>query len=108
MRDIGKLSFQKMDGILPVIIQDDQSKAVLMLGFMNEQALQQTLQSQQVVFWSRSKQRLWRKGESSGNYLNVISMKTDCDNDTLLIRVKPDGPTCHSGAVSCFDAARVK
>jgi phosphoribosyl-AMP cyclohydrolase / phosphoribosyl-ATP pyrophosphohydrolase len=102
MIDAAKLDFKKMDGIMPVVIQDAKTKAVLMLGFMNESSLQQTQQSNQVVFWSRSKQRLWRKGESSGNYLNVVSIKADCDKDTLLISVKPDGPTCHTGAISCF------
>jgi phosphoribosyl-ATP pyrophosphohydrolase/phosphoribosyl-AMP cyclohydrolase len=104
MIDPKQLNFQKMDGILPVIIQDAETKVVLMLGFMNEQALQQTLQLQQVVFWSRTKQRLWRKGEKSGNTLNVVSINVDCDDDTLLISVKSDGPTCHTGAISCFDS----
>jgi phosphoribosyl-ATP pyrophosphohydrolase/phosphoribosyl-AMP cyclohydrolase len=102
MIDGMQLDFKKMDGIMPVIIQDAKTKAVLMLGFMNKAALDQTQQSQQVVFWSRSKKRLWRKGESSGNYLNVVSIKADCDKDTLLISVKADGPTCHTGAISCF------
>ncbi len=102
MIDAAKLDFKKMDGIMPVVIQDAKTEAVLMLGFMNKTAFEQTQQSQQVVFWSRSKQRLWRKGESSGNYLNVVSIKADCDKDTLLISVKPDGPTCHTGAISCF------
>jgi phosphoribosyl-AMP cyclohydrolase / phosphoribosyl-ATP pyrophosphohydrolase len=105
MTDPAKLNFQKMDGILPAVIQDAKTKQVLMLGFMNETALRQTLQKQQVVLWSRSKQRLWRKGETSGNTLNVVSVAADCDNDSLLIGVKPDGPTCHTGAVSCFEPA---
>jgi phosphoribosyl-ATP pyrophosphohydrolase/phosphoribosyl-AMP cyclohydrolase len=103
--DITKLDFQKMDGILPAVIQDAKTKQVLMLGFMNEAAVRQTLQKQQVVFWSRSRQRLWRKGEESGNTLNVVSVAADCDDDSLLVSVKPDGPTCHTGATSCFEPA---
>jgi phosphoribosyl-ATP pyrophosphohydrolase/phosphoribosyl-AMP cyclohydrolase len=101
--EISKLDFQKLDGILPVIIQDSQTKTVLMLGFMNEKALHETLKRQKVVFWSRTKQRLWQKGEESGNTLSVVSISADCDNDTLLIWVIPAGPTCHTGAISCFD-----
>jgi len=97
-----KLDYQKLDGIVPVVIQDAQTQAVLMLGFMNEQALQETLKRQRVVFWSRSKQRLWEKGEESGNTLAVVDISTDCDNDSLLIQVTPAGPICHTGNVSCF------
>jgi phosphoribosyl-ATP pyrophosphohydrolase/phosphoribosyl-AMP cyclohydrolase len=103
--EILKLDFQKLGGILPAIIQDSQTKTVLMLGFMNEQALEETLKRQKVVFWSRSKQRLWQKGEESGNALNVVSISADCDNDTLLVSVTPSGPTCHQGTVSCFDTS---
>jgi phosphoribosyl-AMP cyclohydrolase / phosphoribosyl-ATP pyrophosphohydrolase len=90
------------DGLLPVIIQDQITQKVLMLGFMNEEALQKTKEDGRVVFYSRSKQRLWMKGESSQNYLQVKSMQLDCDADTLLIQAKPDGPVCHTGADTCF------
>jgi phosphoribosyl-AMP cyclohydrolase / phosphoribosyl-ATP pyrophosphohydrolase len=90
------------DGLLPVIIQDQMTQKVLMLGFMNEAALQKTKEESRVVFYSRSKQRLWMKGESSQNYLHVKSMRLDCDADTLLIQVKPDGPVCHTGQDTCF------
>jgi phosphoribosyl-ATP pyrophosphohydrolase/phosphoribosyl-AMP cyclohydrolase len=105
MIDIKELNFQKMDGLVPAIIQDAETKAVLMLGFMNEDALRLTLKKRQVVFWSRSKKRLWRKGEESGNTLDVVAVTPDCDNDTLLISVNPNGPTCHTGARSCFAAS---
>jgi phosphoribosyl-AMP cyclohydrolase / phosphoribosyl-ATP pyrophosphohydrolase len=90
------------DGLLPVIIQDQITQKVLMLGFMNAEALQKTKDDGRVVFYSRSKQRLWMKGESSQNYLHVKSMQLDCDADTLLIQVKPDGPVCHTGNDTCF------
>jgi phosphoribosyl-AMP cyclohydrolase / phosphoribosyl-ATP pyrophosphohydrolase len=90
------------DGLLPVIIQDQITQKVLMLGFMNAEALQKTMEECRVVFYSRSKQRLWMKGEGSQNYLHVKSMKLDCDADTLLIQVKPGGPVCHTGADTCF------
>lgn len=99
-----ELDFAKYgDGLIPAIIQDDRTLKVLMLGFMNREALDKSLAESKVTFFSRSKGRLWTKGESSGNYLNIVSVKADCDNDTLLIRVIPDGPTCHRGTVSCFD-----
>jgi phosphoribosyl-AMP cyclohydrolase / phosphoribosyl-ATP pyrophosphohydrolase len=90
------------DGLLPVIIQDQITQKVLMLGFMDSEALQKTKEDGRVVFYSRSKQRLWMKGESSQNYLHVKSMQLDCDADTLLIQVKPDGPVCHTGNDTCF------
>ena len=96
------LDFSKNNGLLPVIIQDNQTQQVLMLGYMNEQALQKTQQENRVTFFSRSKNRLWTKGETSGNFLKVVTIKTDCDQDTLLIRVIPNGPTCHNGTISCF------
>lgn len=102
-----KLNFKKLNGILPVIIQDDRTEAVLMLGFMNEAALHETMARRKVVFWSRSKQRLWEKGEESGNSLAVQAIIPDCDNDTLLIRAIPKGPTCHTGATSCFEAEAI-
>jgi len=97
-----KLDFDKSNGLLPVIIQDNTSGQVLMLGFMNREALQKTQQEQVVTFFSRTKNRLWTKGESSGNFLSVVSIQEDCDQDTLLIKVNPKGPTCHTGAISCF------
>ena len=91
------------DGLVPVIIQDAGTLQVLMLGFMNEAAFHQSKQEGKVTFFSRSKQRLWTKGETSGNFLHIQEIKTDCDNDTLLIRVLPAGPVCHTGADTCFN-----
>lgn len=90
------------DGLIPAIIQDSETKNVLMLGYMNAESYQKTLDTQKVTFYSRSKQRLWTKGEESGNFLNVVSIKNDCDNDTFLILVKPEGPTCHTGVDTCW------
>ena len=90
------------DGLIPAIIQDSESNAVLMLGYMNAEAYQKTIDTKKVTFYSRSKQRLWTKGEESGNFLNLIDIKNDCDNDTLLIQVKPEGPTCHKGTDTCW------
>jgi phosphoribosyl-ATP pyrophosphohydrolase/phosphoribosyl-AMP cyclohydrolase len=97
------IDFKKGDGLVPVIIQDEKTLEVLMLGYMNDEAYQKTLTENKVTFFSRTKNRLWTKGEESGNFLHVISIKEDCDNDTLLIKVKPAGPTCHTGSRSCFD-----
>ncbi|MFY0686528.1 MAG: bifunctional phosphoribosyl-AMP cyclohydrolase/phosphoribosyl-ATP diphosphatase HisIE [Cyclobacteriaceae bacterium] len=97
------LDFAKQGGLIPAIIQDAQTDKVLMLGFMNEEALEQTNKSGKVTFYSRSKERLWVKGETSGNFLKVVEIKEDCDQDTLLIKANPDGPTCHTGADTCFD-----
>lgn len=97
-----KIDFGKMNGLVPAIIQDVRTQKVLMLGFMNEEAYNKTLETSKVTFYSRSKKRLWTKGETSGNYLNVVSVKSDCDNDTLLIEVVPDGPVCHTGADTCW------
>ena len=96
------LDFSKMDGLVPAIIQDYKTQKVLMLGFMNEEAYNQTKETGKVTFWSRTKNRLWTKGETSGNFLNVVSMEADCDNDTLLIKVTPTGPVCHTGADTCW------
>jgi phosphoribosyl-ATP pyrophosphohydrolase/phosphoribosyl-AMP cyclohydrolase len=96
------IDFNKMDGLIPAIIQDAKTNVVLMLGFMNEEAYNQTITSKKVTFYSRTKQRLWTKGETSGNYLNVVQTLIDCDNDTLLIKANPDGPTCHTGDETCF------
>ncbi len=88
--------------LVPAIIQDATTKNVLMLGYMNEEAYQKTLETQKVTFYSRSKKRLWTKGEESGNFLNLVDIKNDCDNDTLLVRVNPAGPTCHKGTGNCW------
>ncbi|SKB88680.1 bifunctional phosphoribosyl-AMP cyclohydrolase/phosphoribosyl-ATP diphosphatase HisIE [Daejeonella lutea] len=98
-----KIDFDKSNGLVPVIIQDEKTLEVLMLGYMNEAAYQKTSSENKVTFFSRTKNRLWTKGEESGNFLHVISIKEDCDNDTLLIKVKPEGPTCHTGSRSCFN-----
>ncbi len=100
--DISKLDFSKLNGLVPAIVQEVDSKAVLMVGFMNKEALEKTLKNKLVTFFSRSKNRLWQKGESSGNYLEVVKIKMDCDNDSLLISARPKGPTCHTGETSCF------
>ncbi len=91
------------DGLVPVIIQDNETKNVLMLGYMNEEAHAKTLETNKVTFFSRTKQRLWTKGEESGNFLNVVSIQNDCDEDTLLIKVTPVGPTCHKGSDTCWN-----
>ncbi|WP_134088424.1 bifunctional phosphoribosyl-AMP cyclohydrolase/phosphoribosyl-ATP diphosphatase HisIE [Olivibacter sp. XZL3] len=96
------LDFNKGAGLVPVVIQDNQTLEVLMLGYMNKEAWEKTKQEQRVTFFSRTKNRLWTKGEESGHYLEVVSTSIDCDNDTLLIKVNPVGPTCHTGSRSCF------
>jgi phosphoribosyl-ATP pyrophosphohydrolase/phosphoribosyl-AMP cyclohydrolase len=100
--DIDALDWNKGDGLLPGIIQDARTEAVLMLGYLNRDALRATLERKRVVFYSRSKQRLWEKGETSGHTLNLVSVTADCDNDTLLIRVNPAGPACHRNTLTCF------
>jgi len=98
-----KVDFNKnKDGLVPAIIQDAITKNVLMLGYMNEEALEKTKATKQVTFYSRTKQRLWTKGEESGNVLNLVDIKVDCDNDTLLIQANPKGPTCHLGTDTCW------
>lgn len=97
-----QLDWEKTDGLMPVIVQHAKSGEVLMLGYMNPQALAQTIESGKVTFFSRTKQRLWTKGETSGNFLGVVKIAPDCDNDTLLILANPIGPTCHLGTSSCF------
>ena len=97
------LRFDKLDGIIPCVVQDAQTNKVLMLAFMNAEALQKTLAEKRVTFYSRSKKRLWTKGETSGHYLNLVDIKADCDADTLLVMVNPQGPTCHTGADTCFN-----
>lgn len=96
------IDIKSSHGLIPAIIQDSETKNVLMLGYMNEESLQKTIETQKVTFFSRSKQRLWTKGEESGNFLNLVSIKNDCDGDTLLIQAKPVGPTCHTGTDTCW------
>ncbi|MGF1690505.1 bifunctional phosphoribosyl-AMP cyclohydrolase/phosphoribosyl-ATP diphosphatase HisIE [Photobacterium kagoshimensis] len=97
------INWEKVDGLIPAIVQDNTSGQVLMLGYMNTEALAKTLETSQVTFWSRTKSRLWTKGETSGNVLELKSIDLDCDQDTLLVKVNPVGPTCHLGTQTCFD-----
>lgn len=97
-----EINFDKMNGLVPAIIQDATTRKVLMLGFMNKEAYEKTVETQKVTFYSRTKQRLWTKGEQSGNFLNVVSIQNDCDQDTLLIQVHPAGPVCHTGTDTCW------
>ena len=99
---IMELDFNKMNGLIPAVIQDNNTQKVLMLGFMNREAYEKTLETGKVTFFSRTRQRLWTKGEESGNFLHVVSVKADCDNDTLLIEVHPEGPVCHKGTDTCW------
>lgn len=102
VEDVAKLDWPKGDGLLPAVVQHATSGAVLMLGYMNAQALHDTLDRGRVIFFSRARNRLWLKGETSGNYLNVVNVTTDCDTDTLLIQAEPTGPVCHKGTPTCF------
>lgn len=102
-----KLDWQKQNGLIPAIVQDADSLQILMLGYMDEAALAQTLLSRKVTFFSRSKNRLWTKGESSGHFLDLVSIESDCDNDSLLVQARPNGPTCHLQRASCFENAPV-
>ena len=97
-----KIDFEKCGGLVPAIIQDAKTRNVLMLGYMNQEAFDKTMQTGKVTFWSRSRNCLWTKGETSGNFLNLVDIKVDCDNDTLLVRATPDGPTCHKGTDTCW------
>lgn len=96
------IDFEKMGGLVPAIVQDPSTKTVLMLGYMNREAYQKTLETKKVTFFSRTKQRLWTKGEESGHFLNLVEIKVDCDNDTLLVYANPMGPTCHKGTDTCW------
>ena len=96
------IDFDKMDGLVPAIIQDADTRMVLMLGFMNREAYEKTIQTGKVTFWTRTRQCLWTKGETSGHFLHLVDMKIDCDNDTLLVRVHPVGPVCHTGTDTCW------
>lgn len=107
MIDKDTIDFKKGYGLVPCIIQDANTKNVLMLGYMNSDAFQLTVKKKKVTFWSRTKERLWTKGEESGNFLIVESIKIDCDNDTLLIGVKPLGPTCHKGTDTCWGESNI-
>jgi len=98
-----QIDYNKNNGLVPAIIQDYKTKTVLMLGYMNEEAFEKTKNSGLVTFYSRSKERLWTKGEESGNVLELVDIKVDCDNDTLLVQVNPKGPTCHKGSDTCWD-----
>jgi len=99
---IDKLNFAKLNGLIPAIIQDTTTRQVLMVGFMNREAVEKTIQERKVIFWSRTKGRLWQKGETSGNTLAVSSMQIDCDGDALLVHAIPAGPVCHTGSFTCF------
>lgn len=103
-----QIDFTKSDGLVPVVIQDDNTLQVLMLGYMNQEAFEKTKAEKRVTFFSRSKNRLWTKGEESGNFLSVKDMQIDCDKDTILIKVNPAGPTCHTGSTSCFKEETAK
>ncbi|MEE4286321.1 MAG: bifunctional phosphoribosyl-AMP cyclohydrolase/phosphoribosyl-ATP diphosphatase HisIE [Mariniphaga sp.] len=100
--EIEQIDFNKLNGLVPAVIQDNSTQKVLMVGFMNREALEKTQEIGKVTFFSRTKNRLWTKGEESGNFLNVVSVLVDCDNDTLLIKANPAGPVCHTGADTCF------
>ncbi|WED22745.1 bifunctional phosphoribosyl-AMP cyclohydrolase/phosphoribosyl-ATP diphosphatase HisIE [Vibrio sp. JC009] len=100
---IERIDWDKIDGLVPAIVQDFQSSQVLMMGYMNQDALKKTADTEQVTFFSRTKERLWTKGETSGNVLQLKNIALDCDNDTLLVKVDPIGPTCHLGTTTCFD-----
>jgi phosphoribosyl-AMP cyclohydrolase / phosphoribosyl-ATP pyrophosphohydrolase len=103
MIDASQIDFAKQNGLVPCIIQDAATNVVLMLGFMNEEAFRKTLDEKRVTFFSRSKNRLWTKGETSGNFFHLADILLDCDQDTLLVKVNPAGPACHTGADTCFD-----
>ena len=103
MIDPTQVNFEKLNDLVPCVVQDSSTNKVLMLGFMNSEALTKTLNEKKLTFYSRSKKRLWTKGETSGNFLSLVDVHLDCDHDTLLFKVKPKGPTCHSGADTCFN-----
>lgn len=99
---MAELNFEKLNGLIPCIVQDATTQKVLMLGFMNKEALEKTIAEKKITFFSRSKQRLWTKGETSGNFLTMVTITPDCDHDTLLIQAKPNGAVCHTGTDTCF------
>jgi phosphoribosyl-ATP pyrophosphohydrolase/phosphoribosyl-AMP cyclohydrolase len=102
------IDFNKGNGLVPVVIQDNNTMKILMVGYMNQEAFKKTMEEKRVTFYSRNRNRLWTKGETSGNFLNVADIKTDCDNDSLLIKVNPEGPVCHKGTTSCFEEESAK
>jgi len=106
MIDISKLNFEKLNGLVPAVVVDKNTDAVLMLGFMNKEAISRTIETKLVTFFSRTRNKLWTKGETSGNFLKLIEIKSDCDNDSLLIYAEPEGNTCHTGNYSCFDVKK--
>lgn len=106
--DVEQVNFSKLDGLVPAVVQDDKTMKVLMVGFMNREALEKTLEIDKVTFFSRTKNRLWTKGEESGNFLNVVSVLIDCDEDTILIKAAPVGPVCHTGNDTCFSEKNTK
>ncbi len=103
LQNISLIDFEKLGGLVPAVVQDNQTQKVLMVGFMNAGAVNKNLETGQVTFFSRTKNRLWTKGEESGNFLNVVSVLIDCDNDTFLVKANPVGPVCHTGTDTCFD-----
>ena len=103
LENITQIDFEKLNGLVPAVVQDNSSRKVLMVGFMNKEAVEKTQEIKKVTFYSRSKKRLWTKGEESGNFLNLVSILVDCDNDTLLIKAAPVGTVCHTGTDTCFD-----
>ena len=107
MIDLSKLNFEKLSGLIPAVVVDNKTDLVLMLGFMNKESLEKTIETKLVTFFSRTRNKLWTKGETSGNYLRLIEMRPDCDNDALLIFAEPDGNTCHTGKYSCFDLNKI-
>ena len=102
MISTNKMNFDRLDGLIPAVIVDNIANTVLMVGFMNKESLELTIATKKVTFYSRSRKKIWVKGETSGNFLHVIEIKSDCDDDTLLIKAIPDGNTCHNGDYSCF------
>lgn len=108
LNQISDIDFAKLDGLVPAVVQDNNTQVVLMVGFMNSDAVSKTLETGKVTFFSRTKNRLWTKGEESGNFLNVVSILIDCDSDTLLVKASPVGPVCHTGADTCFEEINSK
>jgi len=106
MIDLSKIDFEKLNGLVPAVVIDNRTDLVLMIGFMNKESLEKTIETKFVTFFSRTRNSLWTKGETSGNFLRLVEIKPDCDNDALLIYANPDGNTCHTGKYSCFDINR--
>jgi len=104
--NINELNYEKLNGLVPAVVVDSKTDSVLMLGFMNKESLQKTIDTKLVTFFSRTRNQLWTKGETSGNFLKLVEIKSDCDNDSLLVYAEPDGNTCHTGKYSCFDVEK--